>query len=780
MAQTCTRCGTMTEWPASTAAEEKVCPACRGQMPASVGKYRIEGFLGAGGMGQVFKGTHPDLKRTVAIKVLRTIDGAGNAARRFVREAQLSAKLVHPNIVQVYDAGEEQDRHYIVMEYVPGRSLKEAMAKGPMAPREALRIALIVARALQFAHEQGVVHRDVKPSNILLDAKGTPRLLDFGLAKSVEERGFTASGEMLGTPSYMSPEQARGEIDRLDGRSDVYSLGAVLYEMLAGRPPHRAPSVLGLLHLIQTKAPEPPSALRAGLPKALDDLCLRALARAPEKRFRSAAELADAIKAAGGGKSASRPFPVLPVAIGSGLLVVALVLAAAYWPRKSAPPPALAASNVPAKKPSGDDPRKRQPEDDLPKRQPQDDPAKKPQDDSSRKQPEDDPSKKPEADRFWGLLRTTACAESLLRLAVPGVFWMYGEAGEEEAALRREGAPEWMVWLASALKELDSGRYAEGLEAVRKARAVGAESEPALYVEGAILLAQGKRTRQWENFNAWAKALPASTTTRVRVIHAIGLGAQDRGAEALAAAQRLRKDAPTEPEPVVASAILRQMECDFDAARALALDVEKLSPESFDPLPYRTFLLLIGALFDPVKNRLHVSDLGDLSRVLDARLASADLHCLRFARGFVHAVLGHWKDAEEDLAAARKGLDPDQMEDHRQLRDVALLAGRPRLDLILGSLEIQKHLRLDACVKDTCTELLAARLDGREDAREIRRDAHRTLAILAARARDEKEVFRHLEEALKLGYPPADAEKEEDFAAWKENAKFRELLRKYR
>ncbi|MFN3487128.1 MAG: protein kinase domain-containing protein, partial [Planctomycetota bacterium] len=341
-------------------------------VPKTLGKYRILGPLGQGGMGEVYKAYQADLGRTVAIKTLLAGEHASpDSLERFLREARVAAKLVHPNIVQIYDIGAEGRLRYLVMEYVEGRTLKDLLAeRGRLDVPSALRIARSVVRALQFAHERGIIHRDIKPANILLDRQGRVRILDFGLAKSLTEGGgLTAGGAMIGTPCYMSPEQAFAAPEEVDARADLYSLGAVLYEMLTGRPPFEGATVLAILRKIEAEEPAPP-----GLSPSIDALVLKALAKDPARRFQSAAEMGEALRtclaAAGDGGPATarlapeeaRPatvtlrFPrraLRASAAGLALLAVGVAVWAA-WPGSAPVRPSLAAAPPPPPDPAGE------------------------------------------------------------------------------------------------------------------------------------------------------------------------------------------------------------------------------------------------------------------------------------------------------------------------------------------------------------------------------------------------------------------------------------------
>ncbi len=263
--------------------------------PKRLGKYELVAPIGQGGMGAVWRARQADLGRDVAIKVMLAGEHASEEMlARFRREARLAAKLQDPGIVTVFDVGQEGPLHYFVMELVEGQSLKELVAKGPLPVERAVSIAVDAAKALAAAHDVGVIHRDVKPGNILIDGKGRVRVADFGLAKDVSDPKLTTTGTVFGTPSYMAPEQAGGDVSLVSARSDVYSLGAVLYEMLTGRPPFEG-TFLQVLKQVESQAPRAPSSLNRAVPKEVEAVVLRALAKDPGERFADARAFAIAL-----------------------------------------------------------------------------------------------------------------------------------------------------------------------------------------------------------------------------------------------------------------------------------------------------------------------------------------------------------------------------------------------------------------------------------------------------------------------------------------------------
>jgi tetratricopeptide (TPR) repeat protein len=270
-------------------------------LPAVPG-YEVLSELGRGGMGVVYLARQEALNRVVALKMLRLGRQASARDRaRFQGEARLAARLQHPNIVQVHEVGEHDGLAYFSMELVAGASLAERAAGGPQPPRDAARLAAVVARALHYAHERGVVHRDLKPANVLLDAPldgaaaswGEPKVTDFGLAKNLDDpSGETRPGDLIGTPSYMAPEQA-GAAGSVGPLADVYALGAILYELLTGRPPFKGQTAAETVYQVLHAEVVPPCRLRPQVPRDLETVCLKCLERDPRRRYASARALAD-------------------------------------------------------------------------------------------------------------------------------------------------------------------------------------------------------------------------------------------------------------------------------------------------------------------------------------------------------------------------------------------------------------------------------------------------------------------------------------------------------
>jgi WD40 repeat protein len=268
-----------------------------GSGEVAVPGYEVLGVLGRGGMGIVYKARQDGLNRLVALKMIQPAGTGPDDLARFRREAEAAAQLQHPNIVQVHAVGECEGRPYFSLEFVDGGSLAQKAAAGPLPPEQAARLVETVARAAHAAHQRGIVHRDLKPANILLTADGTPKIADFGLAKRLDVQvDQTQLGLILGTPSYMAPEQAQGHSHDLGPAADVYALGAVLYELLTGRPPFQAATVLVLLEQVRAQEPVAPTRLQPRLPRDLETICLQCLRKEPRKRYASALDLADDLR----------------------------------------------------------------------------------------------------------------------------------------------------------------------------------------------------------------------------------------------------------------------------------------------------------------------------------------------------------------------------------------------------------------------------------------------------------------------------------------------------
>jgi serine/threonine-protein kinase len=280
--------------------------ALQQRLQEALGKqFTVGPLLGQGGFAVVFRTRDHALNRDVAVKVLDTAGApAPTLSERFVREAQTIARLEHPNIVPIYEVGQQADFLYLAMRCVDGPSLRQMLGDRPMrrlSPGDAARVARAVADALSYAHAEGVVHRDIKPDNILLDKRGNVLVTDFGIAKAAQaatSAQLTTEGMIIGTPQYMSPEQAAGE-KVIDARADIYALGALTYEMLAGEPPHTGRSAQAIIAKVMVGDVRPVTALRPSVPTHVASAVERALSRVPADRFSTAGDFAAAIATPG-------------------------------------------------------------------------------------------------------------------------------------------------------------------------------------------------------------------------------------------------------------------------------------------------------------------------------------------------------------------------------------------------------------------------------------------------------------------------------------------------
>lgn len=275
-----------------------------------IGKYKVKGELGRGGMGAVYLAEQPGLGREVAIKELIQSAAADPVAlQRFLQEAQVMARASHPNLVQVHDLELMGTANYIVLEFVGGKSLRQRLNLGPIPPPQVFAIMHGVLEALDYAHKHAIVHRDMKPENVLLSDEGTVKVADFGIARLTDDSGAgstaTKTGTTVGTPQYMSPEQVASS--KVDGRSDLYSAGIMFYELVTGQPPFTASEADGPFTLMAKHVqapPKPPSVFRPGLDPGVEEVILRSIAKRPEDRFQTGKEFDDAIA-----RAADRLYP---------------------------------------------------------------------------------------------------------------------------------------------------------------------------------------------------------------------------------------------------------------------------------------------------------------------------------------------------------------------------------------------------------------------------------------------------------------------------------------
>ncbi|RME75554.1 MAG: serine/threonine protein kinase, partial [Planctomycetota bacterium] len=267
-------------------------------LPVEFGKFLLEAKIGQGGMGVIYRARQKDLKRVVALKVLRQdFENNPEQIHRFQREAEAMAKLKHKNIIAIYETGKVNNLPYFTMEYIDGHSLEELLDKNSLDLFSGLEIVESLARALDYAHSRGVIHRDIKPSNILIDKDNIPKLTDFGLAKNLDSHSLiTHTGEIVGTVNYMSPEQALGQSRNMDGRSDIYSLSIILYQIACGRLPFQGDTTVETLRKIAEEDPLLPRKIRPTIPWEVEYIIMKGLEKQASHRYQHATDLADDIR----------------------------------------------------------------------------------------------------------------------------------------------------------------------------------------------------------------------------------------------------------------------------------------------------------------------------------------------------------------------------------------------------------------------------------------------------------------------------------------------------
>jgi predicted Ser/Thr protein kinase/tetratricopeptide (TPR) repeat protein len=766
-------------------------------MPKVLGKYQVLGPIGRGGMGEVYKAFQPDLNRHVAIKTLLSGEQATEEfLERFQREARVVAKLSHPNIVPIYDSGVEGKLHYFVMEYVEGRSLREILLERKLEPEKALRIAYTVARTLQHAHEQKIIHRDVKPANIVVDRQGRVRILDFGLAKSLAEgKGATVSNVMTGTPYYMSPEQAFGAPEELDARTDLYSLGAVLHEMLTGRPPFEGGTVLAILRKLEDADPPP-----AGASPAIDALVLKALSKDRERRFQSAAEMADAIRACLQGvpavdgplpvtqRAVAPPAPTLVVEIPRRALVggaaAVVVLAAAGLAWRLSRPAGTEPVRVPI--PARSDPAAPlrtllagkiapTPEDLAPYRQ----------DPELRRVIADHFLKRGEYSRAVEDLRGAeraltelASVRALQRFASPALFRL-SIAQPPEAR-----GPERFLLAALA-------RHLEGKSEAARQKLKAAENNDAppgfmLLVRAHLDLREILPDPQGETAKPLLEALRRDLAAReeLYLLPLRALAAQLDGDEAGArdVANRLLRSAPSSAETFLCSALLFLRAGRLDLAADELDEAVVLSPQPADLAVLRVWMRWLAILHDPAREKLEQgAEPGApgpeaMQEILDERLRLDHFPAALLLRAVLSALGARWEAAEEDLRRLERRAPLDQVDAGHERLAAFVRAVESRSRLLDATAALQLHLgQTDAAL--ATSELLDGQDLAEEERRDLLRENHLRIARLCA-ARESK-ALRHLEEALRLGTTPQELREDEALGGLRGRENFRELVRRY-
>ncbi len=743
--------------------------------PKQIGKYHILGLLGKGGMGEVYKALQPDLDRHVAIKLMIAGEHASEEMiRRFQREAQVAAKIQHPGIVQVYDFGSEGKLHYFVMELVEGRSLKQLIESRSVAPDQAVRIAVAAARALHAAHERGIVHRDVKPGNIMIDSKGRVRVADFGLAKIADGK-LTASGALLGTPYYMSPEQAFGAPEEVTARSDIYGLGAVLYEMLTGRTPFTGATAMAVLRKLESEEPPAP-----GVSPAIDAIVLRALAKDPKKRFASAKEFADELAArltesaatvvqkqpdAPGGRRA------LVVAMAGGVLVVGAMLVWALRGGGKPPepePPADAAARIKTLIAEGSVLKLEE----------------------ALRELKEQPALRADVHRRLGRFRRAAaerarltddesrCRRTIdnlagltLRFAAPGVF----ELPDDELLKQEEKAiaTPHRKFLVGALQRLFAGNVEAAAQRLDDAAEIGADKRDIAFVRAEVELHRYYRTGDAGALDAALKATEGFDAPEMRVQRATAFMAKGDRDAARKESDRLLEAAPNAAESYALRAWLYRWQENWDEARYNLERAWKADPQ-FDDGNFGEYVDVLEHIanrsperFTPEAERELLKDLGDettaMSHLLRAWAAAL--------RSKWEEVASHLKKFDEETSSDGVVVEPPQLgnlANARGSRAWQLAAGR---DLLADFGLTAEAIAAGKAALGRSGEI------GEEERKEFERDAHYWLAATHA-AGDKAVALAHLEEALKRGAGEA-VRADEQFAPLREDDGYKALMAKY-
>ncbi len=783
-------------------------------IPKTVGKYQVLGSIGRGGMGEVFKAFQSDLNRHVAIKTLLSGEQATEEfLQRFQREARVAAGLSHPNIVPIYDIGAEGKLHYIVMEYVEGRSLKQLLEEKKLDADKSLRIAHTIARALQFAHEHKIVHRDVKPANVLIDKQGRVKILDFGLARSMDGKGLTASATMVGTPYYMSPEQAFGAPEELDHRTDVYSLGAVLYEMLTGRPPFEGGTVLSILRKIEDEDPRPP-----GISPRVDALVMKALAKDRDRRYQSAGDLAEAIRGCldspptevrrlaptvhppaphSPPKKVDADFRVPRRAVwagGTAMAVLFVVLIAwSLWPTSPPPPPPEPSPSPGAKK--------------LPP------PAatekidlgaelrtllarKKDVTSAELQKFRDDPQlRRTIAEHFMKRGQYTraledlrgyeraimelASARALQRFVSPSLFKV------SIAQPRDMKGPE--AFLMAAVARHLEGKQDAARQKLKAAMNNDALPSHVLLVRAHIDLIDILQKPDDEASKAMLielrRELERSDEIFILPLRAIAARIAGEGPSSRDRANLLLRAAPSSAETFLTSAILFLMSGRIDLAADDVLDAARMDPKTWDSSILRAYLRWLEVLNDPGNERLEttaegVMDLAEMREALDLRLRHDHYPAALLLRAVLSSLDLRWDAAEEDLGRLERRLN-GRLDfvtvGHERLQAFVLPPGS-RSRLLAATADLQAHLGRSSQARAT-SELINGEELSEEERKDLLRQNHLRLARL--HRTNQVKALWHLEQALKLGQSIQALRDDMDLGDLRSRPSFQELLKKY-
>ncbi len=742
--------------------------------PKTLGKYRLLEPVGRGGMGEVYRAFQQDLNRHVAIKMLLAGEHATEEfLQRFQREARMAAKLTHPNIVQIHDIAREGRLHYIVMEFVEGRSLKELMAERKLDAEQALKIAHSVARTLQYAHDEKIVHRDIKPANLLVDRQGRVRILDFGLAKSLSDgKSLSGTSVMVGTPYYMSPEQAFAAPEEVDHRTDLYSLGAVLYEMLTGRPPFEGGTVLALLRKIEDEVPAPP-----GVSPAIDAAVMKALAKDRERRFQSANEMADALKACLSRPAATRvvrpdarriPWPALAAA---GAAFGVLVLAWAAWPstpgEASAPESAAAAPDPAAELQALLERKNEVSSDEL---------ARFRDDARLRRLIARHYQKRGQFSRALDDLKgyeravgELASARALQRFVSPALFKLSIPQPRD-----LKGAEALLI---SALARHQEGKQEAARLKLKAAQNNGAHLSHVLLVRAHVDL--------WDVWNdpggeaqkpvldALRRELEKTEELFLLPLKALADFLAGDADGARKTCDRLSRLSPGAAEPYVLSAILFQKSGRIDLAVEDLEVAQRMDGRNFDGSIHRLYLRWLEMLNEPSNETV---DAEEMREILDDRLRHDHYPVGLFLRALLHALDSRWEAAEDDLRKMARRAPLDRVVLDHELLAPFLWGGESRTKLLDAAANLQEHLgRREAAL--ATSELVTGEEFPEEERKVLLRDNHRRIARLIRD--DEARALTHLEEALKLGAAPQELREDPSLMALREKPGFEELLKRH-